>query len=49
MIDWDATSLVCSRPAAADIQLSVRLASWGTAAVSAVARRVGRKGKAGGG
>ena len=36
---------VCRRPAAVDIPPSARLATWCTAAVSAVARMMGRKGK----
>ena len=44
-IDWGATSSVYRRPAAADSQPSPRLATWCTAAVSAVARMVERKGK----
>ena len=44
-IDWGTTSSVCRRPAAADIQPSARLATWFTAAVGAVARMAGRKGK----
>ena len=44
-IDWGATSSVCRRPAASDIQPSARLATWCTAAASAVARMVGRKDK----
>ena len=45
MIDCGATSSVCRRPAAADIQPSARLAIWYTAAVSAAARMMGMKGK----
>ena len=52
-IDWGATSSVCRRSAAADIQPSPKLATiigvlYCTAAVSAVARMVGKKGKQGG-
>ena len=43
--DWGATSSVCKRPAAADSQPSIRLATWCAAAVSAGARMMGRKGK----
>ena len=45
-IDWGATSSVCRRPAAADIQPSARVTTWCTAAVSAVAW-FGKKGQGG--
>ena len=43
-IEWDATSSVSRRPASMDTQPLPELATWSTAAVSAVAMLVGRKG-----
>ena len=45
-IDWGASSSVCRRPAAADIQPSARLATWCTAAVSG-GENGGKKGQGG--
>ena len=44
-VGWGVTSSVYRRPAAVDIQPSARLATWCTAAMSAVTKMVGRKGK----
>ena len=44
-IGWGASSSAYRRPAAVDIQPSARLATWCTAAVSAVTRMMARKGK----
>jgi len=45
MIDWGAILSVYRRLGAVDKQPSARLATWCTAAVSAVMKMVGRKGK----